>query len=51
MTKTKSLLTKFASTIAFFFSAVLCVNANTASSGFIYQPKAPAGLNRFSKIR
>lgn len=51
MTNTKSLLTKFAAAIAFFFSAILYVSASTASSGFIYQPKAPAGLNRFSKIR
>ncbi len=51
MANTKSILTKFAATITFFFSAVLCISANTASSCFIYQPKAPAELNRFSKIR
>ena len=51
MTNTKSILTKFAAAIAFFFSAILCVSANTSSSGFICQPKAPAELNRFSKIR
>lgn len=51
MTNTKSLWTKFAAAIAFFFSAVLCISANTASSCIIYQPKAPEGLNRFSKIR
>lgn len=51
MTNSKSLLTKFATAVAFFFSAVLCVSANTASSCIIYQPKAPDRLIRFSKIK
>ena len=50
MTKTKYLITKFAAATAFFFSAVLFVGANTASSGVIHQPKAPESLRRFSKI-
>ena len=49
MTKAKSLITKFAAATAFFFSAVLFVGANTASSGMIHQPKAPETLRRFSK--
>ena len=51
MTKAKSLITKFAAAAAFFFSAMLFVGANTASSGMIHQPKAPESLRRFSKIK
>jgi cyclic lactone autoinducer peptide len=29
----------------------LCISANTAASGMIYQPKAPAELKRFSRIK
>ena len=51
MTKTNGILKSIASFLAFFFSAVLCVSANTAASAMIYQPKAPAELKRFSKIK
>lgn len=51
MTKVKSLITKFAAAAAFFFSAMLFVGANTASSGMIHQPKAPETLRRFSKLK
>ena len=51
MTKAKSLITKFAAAAAFFFSAMLFVGANTASSGMIHQPKAPQTLRRFSKLK
>lgn len=42
---------KIASLAVLFLSAVLFVNANTASSGLIHQPKAPDSLKRFSKIK
>ena len=51
MTKAKSLITKFAAAAAFFFSAMLFVEANTASSGMIHKPKAPETLRRFSKLK
>ena len=51
MTKTKSLFSAFAKAAAFFFSAVICVSANSASSGIIYQPKAPETLSKFSKVK
>lgn len=51
MTKIKSLISKLAAGTAFFFSAILFVGANTASSGFLHQPKAPESLRRFSKIK
>lgn len=51
MTKTKSFFLTFAKAVAFFFSAVLCVSANSASSGIIYQPKAPETLSRFSRLK
>ncbi len=51
MTKTKSLFSNFAKAIAFFFSAVLCVSANSTSSCIIYQPKAPEALSKFSKVK
>lgn len=51
MTKSKSLFSTFAKAAAFFFSAVLCVSANSASSGIIYQPKAPESLSKFSKVK
>lgn len=51
MTKTNSILKFIASFLTFFFSAVLCISANTAASGMIYQSKAPAELKRFSKIK
>lgn len=51
MTSIKTKFQKLASFAAFFLTAVLFVNANTASSGLVYQPKAPNSLDRFSKIR
>lgn len=51
MTKTKTLISKFAAGAAFFLSAILFVGANTASSCIIHQPKAPETLRRFSKIK
>lgn len=51
MTKTKTLISKFAAGTAFFLSAILFVGANTASSCIIHQPKAPETLRRFSKIK
>ena len=51
MTKTKTLISKFAAGTAFFLSAILFVGANTASSCIIHQPKAPESLRRFSKIK
>ena len=51
MTKTNSILKSIASFLTFFFSAVLCISANTDASGMIYQPKAPAELKRFSRIK
>lgn len=32
-------------------SAVLFICANTASCGMVHQPSAPAGLERFSKVK
>lgn len=43
-------LTKLASVAAFFFTAVLFVSANSASSFMIYQEKAPKGLQTFKRI-
>ena len=37
MSKTNNILKITANFLAFFFSAVLCVSANTAASGMIYQ--------------
>ncbi len=51
MVKAKSIISKLAVGMAFFFSAVLFVGANTASSGVIHQPKAPESLRRFSRIK
>lgn len=51
MTKTKSLFYTFAKAAAFFFSAVLCVSANSASSCIFYQPKTPKTLSKFSKVK
>lgn len=51
MTKTNSLLYTFAKAAAFFFSAVLCVSANSTSSGIFYQPKTPEALSKFSKVK
>lgn len=47
----KTYFSKVAAFVAFFISAVLFVSTNTASSGMVYQPKAPSELKRFSKIR
>lgn len=41
----------FAKAAAFFFSAVLCVSANSASSCIFYQPKMPKTLSKFSKVK
>lgn len=51
MTKTKTLISKFAAGTAFFLSAILFVGANTASSCIIHQPKAPETLRRYSKLK
>lgn len=51
MFKLNSYISKAASCIAFFLTAVLFVGANSASSCMVYQPKAPAGLSRFRKIK
>ena len=51
MTKTKTLISKFAAGTAFFLSAILFVGANTASSCIIHQPEAPETLRRYSKIK
>lgn len=48
---TKTIISKFAAGATFFLSAVLFVGANTASSTFIHQAKAPESLRRFSKIK
>lgn len=44
-------INKIASLAVLFFSAVLFVSANTASSGLIYHPTAPDDLKRFSVIK
>lgn len=51
MTKIKSLFSTLAKATVFFFSAILCVSANSASSGIFYQPKAPKSLSKFSKVK
>lgn len=51
MTNVKAIANKIAAGTAFFFSAILFVGANTASSCIIHQPKAPEALRRFSKIK
>lgn len=42
---------KIASYATKFFTTVLRVEANSASSCVVYQPKAPATLKKFSKIK
>lgn len=42
---------KIASYATKFFTTVLRVEANSASSCVVYQPKAPATLNKFKKIK
>ncbi len=51
MSMLKSCSARIASYLSFFFLAILFVNANTASSTVIYQPKTPTDLTRFSKIK
>lgn len=51
MTKTKVIMSKLAACAAFIFTAIFFVGANTASSTFIHQPKAPESLRRYSKIK
>lgn len=49
---TKSLLKgKFTTAFISVLSTVLFICANTNSTLMIYQPKAPTGLRRFSKIK
>ncbi len=51
MSKAKRVTTKLAAFVTCFLSAVLFVNANSASSIVIHQEKAPAELKRFSRIK
>lgn len=51
MSKAKRVMTKLAAFVTCFLSAVLFVNANSASSVMIHQEEPPAELKRFSKIQ
>ena len=51
MSKLNSIISKAASCMVFFLTAILFVGANTASSCMVYEPEAPASLSRFRKIK
>ncbi len=51
MSKLNFCTSKILSYAAAFLTAVLFVGANSASSCMVYQPKAPASLSRFCKIK
>ena len=49
--KKKLFIRKIASFATMCLTAILFVSANTHSCFMIHQPKAPSGLERFSKIK
>lgn len=49
--KKKLFIRKIASFATMCLTAILFVSANTNSCFMIHQPKAPSGLERFSKIK
>ncbi|MFQ9908448.1 MAG: cyclic lactone autoinducer peptide [Acutalibacter sp.] len=51
MKKLSARISKLSYLAAYFFSAVLFVSANSASSFIIYQETPPESLRLFSKIR
>lgn len=51
MEKSKTFMAKLAMLCASLLGMALVVCANTASTGLVHQPKAPDGLNRFSKLK
>lgn len=50
MTKVKNLYFRFAVACSALLTAVMFICANTTSCSMIYEPEAPDGLDRFSKI-
>lgn len=51
MIKIKNALTKLSALPLALLTLVLFVNANTVSSGLIYQPKLPKDLNKFQILK
>lgn len=51
MLKIRKTLTKLSTLSLSFLAMVLFVNANTVSSGLIYQPVLPKDLNKFRLFR
>lgn len=51
MTKRTTITKMIAMVLASFLGVALTICANTASTLVVHQPKAPDGLNRFSKLK
>lgn len=51
MTKTKMMINKLALMGAAILSGILFLCANTNSCLMVHQPKAPKGLDKFSKVK
>ncbi len=47
----KTLYTRFATMLAGLLGIALVICSNTASTALIHQPKAPKGLDKFSKLK
>ena len=51
MKKIKNFICKISPAIIASFTLALSINANSSTGFFMYQPKAPAKLDKFKKIK